>query len=49
MQLRALLHSRIVLILGVAVSVLVPVLTLPRLPAVSPWPVALGLLPWVVG
>jgi len=49
MQLRALLHSRIVLILGVAVSVLVPVLTLPRLPAVSPWPVVLGLLPWILG
>ena len=49
MQLRALLHSRIVLVLGVAVSVLVPVLTLPRLPSVSPWPVVLGLLPWVLG
>jgi glycosyltransferase 2 family protein len=49
MQFRALLHSRVVLILGVAVSVLVPVLTLPRLPAVSPWPVALGLLPWILG
>lgn len=49
MQLRALLHSRIVLILGVAVSVLVPVLTLPRLPAISPWPVVLGLLPWILG
>ncbi len=49
MQLRALLHSRIVLVLGVAVSVLVPVLTLPRLPAVSPWPVVLGLLPWILG
>lgn len=49
MQLRALLHSRIVLILGVAVSVLVPVLTMPRLPAVSPWPVVLGLLPWTLG
>ena len=49
MQLRALLHSRIVLVLGVAVSVLVPALTLPRLPAVSPWPVVLGLLPWVLG
>ena len=49
MQLRSLLHSRTALALGVAVSVLVPVLTLPRIPHVSPWPVALGLLPWVVG
>lgn len=47
--LRTLLHSRIVLILGVVVSILVPALTLPNLPAVSPWPVVLGLLPWVVG
>lgn len=43
------LRSRTLLGLGVAVSVLVPVLTLPRLPAVSPWPVLAGLLPWVVG
>ena len=47
--LRTLLHSRIVLVLGVVVSILVPALTLPSLPAVSPWPVLLGLLPWVVG
>ena len=26
-----------------------PALTLPSLPSVSPWPVALGLLPWIVG
>ena len=49
MHLRALVHSRPALALGVIVSILVPVLTLPRLPAVSPWPVVLGLLPWVVG
>ncbi len=47
--LRTLLHSRIVLVLGVVVSILVPALTLPSLPSVSPWPVLLGLLPWVVG
>jgi len=47
--LRTLLHSRIVLVLGVVVSILVPALTLPNLPLVSPWPVLLGLLPWVVG
>lgn len=37
------------LLLGIAVAVAVPVLTLPRLPHVSPWPVLAGLLPWVVG
>jgi hypothetical protein len=36
-----------VIALGVAVAV--PALTLPRLPHVSPWPVLLGLLPWLVG
>src|SRR6476619_5791744 len=39
--LRTLVHSRIVLVLGVLVSILVPALTLPSLPSVSPWPVAL--------
>lgn len=48
-RLRALLESRVVLLLGVVVALLVPALTLPRLPHVSPWPVAAGLLPWVVG
>ncbi|GAB3766516.1 hypothetical protein FB382_001832 [Nocardioides ginsengisegetis] len=49
MTLRAVLHSRILLVLGVAISIVVPVLTLPRLPHVTLWPVALGLAPWVVG
>jgi hypothetical protein len=48
-HLRTVLQSRLVLVLGVVVSLLVPALTLPRLPHVSPWPVLLGLLPWVVG
>ncbi|WP_457208280.1 lysylphosphatidylglycerol synthase domain-containing protein [Nocardioides sp. P5_C9_2] len=43
------LHSRVVLALGVAISVVVPAVTLPRLPHVAVWPVLLGLLPWVVG
>jgi hypothetical protein len=47
--LRAILRSKIVLALGVLVSILVPALTLPRLPHVSPWPVLLGLVPWIVG
>ena len=42
-------HSRTALVIGVLVSLLVPALTLPRLPMLSPWPVLLGLLPWVVG
>lgn len=49
MSLRALLHSRIVLALGIAISLIVPALTLPRLPQFSLWPVVLGLLPWVIG
>ncbi|MCB0894036.1 MAG: flippase-like domain-containing protein [Nocardioidaceae bacterium] len=48
-RLRAVLRSRTLLALGVVVSVLVPVVTLPRLPQVSLWPVLLGLAPWVVG
>jgi glycosyltransferase 2 family protein len=46
---RSVLHSRPVLALGVAVSILVPALTLPRLPHVAMLPVVLGLVPWVVG
>jgi glycosyltransferase 2 family protein len=46
---RAALHSRPVLIIGIAVSLLVPALTLPRLPHVAMLPVLLGLLPWTVG
>lgn len=49
MSLRTLLHSKVFLILGVVVAVAVPAVTLPRLPSVSPWPVVLGLLPWVMG
>src|SRR4051812_34121522 len=48
-HLRPLFQSKAVLVLGVAISILVPVLTLPRLPQVSPWPVLIGLAPWVVG
>jgi hypothetical protein len=46
---RSVLHSRPVLVLGVVVSLLVPALTLPRLPHVALWPVIVGLAPWVVG
>jgi len=49
MSLRAVLQSRTVLVLGVAVTVAVPVITLRHVPSVSPWPVLLGMIPWVVG
>jgi glycosyltransferase 2 family protein len=42
-------ESRTALVLGVAVSVIIPAVTLPRLPQVALWPVLLGLAPWVVG
>ncbi len=48
-RVRALVRSRAALAAGVAVSVAVPVVTLPRLPAVTWWPLVLGLVPWVVG
>jgi hypothetical protein len=47
--LRAILHSRAVLVLGTAVALAVPALTLPRLPAVTLWPVLLGSVPWILG
>lgn len=49
MSLRALVQSRAVLVLGTALTIAVPVLTVPHLPAVSPWPMLLGMLPWIVG
>ena len=48
-MLRAVVHSRIVLCLGVLVAVAVPVWTMPHLPGVTLWPALLGLVPWVVG
>ena len=49
MRLSTVLHSRVVTILGVALAVAVPAVTLPRLPHVTLWPVLLGLVPWVIG
>jgi len=49
MSLRTVAHSRPVVFLGVAISLIVPALTLPRLPHVTWLPVALGLAPWIVG
>lgn len=49
LRLAALVRSRTVLVLGVVVSIAVPLWTLPRLPSVNLWPMLLGLAPWVVG
>ena len=49
MSLRAVLHSRVVLGLCLVLTVAVPVLTMPHLQRVSPWPLVMGLGPWVVG
>lgn len=48
-RLRAVMHSRAFLALGVVVALIVPALTLPELPDVSMVPMLLGLLPWVIG
>ena len=48
-RLRAVAHSRVALVIDIAVSILIPALTLPRLPSVTLWPVLLGLVPWIVG
>jgi hypothetical protein len=48
-RLEHLVHSRVLLAAGVAVALVVPALTLPRLPQVNLWPAVIGLLPWMVG
>ena len=48
-HLRTIARSRTFLVLCVAISVMVPVVTLQRLPHLSPWPVVLGVAPWLVG
>jgi hypothetical protein len=49
MALRGMVQSRAVLVVGTAIALIVPALTLPRLPHVSPWPVLAGLIPWIFG
>jgi hypothetical protein len=39
----------LMVIVAVGVSVTVPLVTIPRLPQFSPWPVVAGLVPWIVG
>lgn len=48
-MLRRFLHSRAVLVLGIGCGLVVPVMALPRLPEVSPWPLLAGLVPWIFG
>ena len=48
-RLQRLLHSRLLLGAGIALALVVPAITLPRLPHVNLWPALLGLLPWMVG
>jgi glycosyltransferase 2 family protein len=43
------IHSRTALVLGAALTLAVPAVTLPSLPHVTVWPMVLGMLPWVVG
>lgn len=49
MSFRAVLHSRALLVASIILAIAVPVLTMPHLQRVSPWPIVLGLVPWVVG
>jgi hypothetical protein len=46
---KAVVHSRTALVIGILISLAVPALTLPRLPHVALLPIALGLVPYVVG
>jgi hypothetical protein len=48
MALRRILSSRVVLVLGTALALAIPAFTLPRLPHVSPWPLILAAVPWIV-
>lgn len=49
MTVRRVLESRTVLVLCLVLTVAVPVLTMPHLQRISPWPIVLGLVPWTVG
>jgi hypothetical protein len=42
-------RARALRLVAIAVAIAVPVVTLPSLPHVSPWPALLGLVPWIVG
>src|SRR5690348_16656655 len=42
------LHARALLVVGTLIALAVPAVTVPRLPHVSPWPLLLGMVPWVL-
>lgn len=48
MTLHKVLHSRVLLVLGTVLALAVPVATLPRLPHVSPWPLLIAMVPWIL-
>jgi hypothetical protein len=48
-RLQRLMHSRLLLAAGIALALVLPAVTLPRLPQVNLWPAVVGLLPWMVG
>ena len=48
-RLRGLSHNRWVRVIAVLFALAVPAFTLPSLPHVTLWPIAVGLLPWMVG
>jgi hypothetical protein len=48
-RLRSLSHSRWIRLFAVLFALLVPALTLPRLPHVTIWPILVGLAPWIIG
>lgn len=48
-RLHRLVHSRLLLLAGVALAIVVPAITLPQLPHVNLWPAVFGLLPWMIG
>jgi glycosyltransferase 2 family protein len=49
MSLHAVLRSRVLLAVCLVLTLAVPVFTMPHLQRVSPWPLVLGLIPWLVG
>ena len=48
-RVRRLSHSRWMRLGAVLFALIIPALTLPRLPHVTFWPILLGLAPWIVG
>lgn len=43
------LQSRTALVLGLVLTIAVPVFTLPHIPHMNPWPLVVGLVPWIFG